>query len=123
MSRLFDLFIQGFAALIGNSMHPVRDERAGRSQSTFAALRTDQIGRQLGARPLSSPAEFVVAEEQYDGAMRFSRTLDERNPHCRSSQVEIVPMSEPRTPLHQKVLYVVALLGIVTAITFNNFGA
>lgn len=27
-ARLFDLFIQVFAALIGDSMHPERDERS-----------------------------------------------------------------------------------------------
>jgi len=58
--------------------------------SQFAALRTAEIGRALGARPLSSPAEFVVAEDQYDSAMRFSRSLDERAPHVRSGQAWIV---------------------------------
>jgi hypothetical protein len=54
--------------------------------SQFAALRTAEIGRALGARPLSSPAEFVVVEDQYDSAMRFNRTLDTRNPYTRSGQ-------------------------------------
>lgn len=58
--------------------------------SQFAAIRNDEIGRAMGARPLSSPAEFVVAEEQYDSAMRFSRSLDERAPHVRSGQAWIV---------------------------------
>jgi hypothetical protein len=41
--------------------------------------------------PLSAPAQRVEAETDY-GTERFSRSLDQRSPHVRSSTALIVPM-------------------------------
>ena len=81
--------------------------------SQFAALRTAEIGRVLGARPLSSPAEFVVAEDQYDTAMRFSRSLDERAPHVRSSQAQFVEQLDREFDVASLVIYLIAAALIV----------
>ena len=88
--------------------------------SQFAALRTAEIGRALGARPLSSPAEFVVAEEQYDSAMRFSRSLDERAPHVRSSQAVFVDQLDREFNAASIVIYLIAL-ALVLAVAYRSF--
>lgn len=89
--------------------------------SQFAALRTAEIGRALGARPLSSPAEFVVAEDQYDSAMRFSRSLDERAPHVRSGQAWIVTDEQLDREFDASsiVIYLIAL-ALVLGIAFGS---
>lgn len=72
--------------------------------------------------PLAAPAELVEVEHDFT-PMHYSRTLCERSPHIRSSQVVIVPMADPtpRTPLHQKVIYAVCLIGAIAALVFNNW--
>jgi hypothetical protein len=84
--------------------------------SQFAALRTAEIGHALGAGPLSSPAEFVVAEEQYDSAMRFSRSLDERHPYMRSSQALIVTEEGDPMPVGDLWVCIFGVLCIVAAV-------
>lgn len=83
--------------------------------SQLAAIRTESIGRAMGARPLSSPAEFVVAEEQYDSAMRFNRTLDTRNPHTRSGQGYIFSEDQLQDEFNASslVIYLIAAALIV----------
>lgn len=87
--------------------------------SQFAALRTAEIGRALGARPLSSPAEFVVAEDQYDSAMRFSRSLDERAPHVRSSQVLVLTEDNPRMHFGDLCVCIVGIAILVGAVIWR----
>lgn len=82
--------------------------------SQLAAIRTQAIGRRMGAQPLSSPAEFVVAEEQYDSAMRFSRSLDERSPFVRSGSAWIV--TEDDMPMHTGDLWV-CIVGVLIIVS------
>lgn len=45
--------------------------------------------------PIAAPAEVVEPSRPMPlTTMRFSRTLDERNPHTRSSTAQIVPMGD-----------------------------
>lgn len=83
--------------------------------SQFAAIRNDEIGRAMGARPLSSPAEFVVAEDQYDSAMRFSRSLDQRSPFVRSGSAWIVTEDQLQDEFSASsvVIYIIAAAVIV----------
>lgn len=83
--------------------------------SQWAALRTSEIGSRMGVRPLSSPAEFVVAEDDYFTAMRFSRSLDERRPTERSSQAVFVEDTDPVTAADW-CLYVLAAIVIFACV-------
>jgi len=83
--------------------------------SQFAAIRTEAIGRSLGARPLSSPAAFVVAEDAYESTMRFSRSLDERAPHVRSGQAWIVTEDQLQREFDASTV-VICLLAVAAAV-------
>lgn len=54
--------------------------------------------------PLSAPAQRVEADTDH-GIERFSRSLDERSPHTRSSTAQIVPM-DANEPMHPADLFV-----------------
>ena len=56
--------------------------------------------------------------------LRYSRTLCERSPHVRSSQVQIEPMAhEQRTTKADLALYIVGVIAIPLSIVFNNWAA
>lgn len=55
--------------------------------------------------PLSTPAQHVDAETDY-GIERFSRSLDQRAPHVRSSTAVIVPMGADE-PMHPADVFVI----------------
>lgn len=54
--------------------------------------------------PLSAPAQRVEADTDH-GTERFSRSLDQRSPHVRSSTAQIVPM-DAEEPMHPADLLV-----------------
>ena len=55
--------------------------------------------------PLSAPAERVEVETDH-GIERFSRALDQRAPHIRSSTAVIVPMGADE-PMHPADAFVI----------------
>jgi len=66
--------------------------------------------------PLSAPAQRVEADTDY-GTERFSRSLDQRSPHVRSSTAQIVPMDADE-PLHPADALVVKWSVIAAALFF-----
>ena len=56
---------------------------------------------------------------------RYSRSLDQRPPHIRSSQVEITPMSDSSSPLAvlgERIAIVVSALTLVAILTGLTLG-
>lgn len=57
-----------------------------------AVARTAAVGLRMGVE-LPAPADVIAPRDEFEfSALRFSRSLDERNPHVRSSTAVIVPM-------------------------------
>lgn len=63
--------------------------------------------------PLSAPAERAEPALELT-SMRFSRSLDERSPHTRSSTAQIVPMGADK-PMHPADVLVIKWSAICCA--------
>ena len=74
------------------------------TRSQFAELRVHQIGSALGAR-----------------APRFSRRMGEQYPFGAEYGAAITKYERVRTPLSDKVLFVVGVIGVIAALAFNNW--
>lgn len=64
------------------------------------------------SRSNQTPAKRVEAPHELN-TMKFSRTLDERNPYTRSGSAWIVPMDEDVEPDFHASDYVVAFMLVV----------
>jgi len=90
------------------------------SRAAFHATdRTNEIAQRMGVR-LSAPARHVEPVEQVDSTIaRFSRSLDQRSPHVRSSTALIEPMdAQPRMPAHERAILWIGVIALVVIKVF-----
>jgi hypothetical protein len=71
-------------------------------------------------RPLSTPAKRVEAPHELN-TMKFSRTLDERNPYTRSGSAWIVPMVDDLQREFNASTYVIAFILVIAVFVVVGF--
>jgi len=86
------------------------------ARTDFAVLRTAELTHRMGAR-FSAPAERVEVAHELT-TMRFSRSLDERHPYVRSSQVQILSEDDPPMDPRDFWFCIAAVACLVAAVGF-----